>query len=330
MPFKSEYQKKLVVLSSICAALVAIYMLSFVFSSEKSAERSALWTIVSEKLTKTVENIEISGNDDESISLFKENDHWFVSYNEFMLPARLEKIEELLKDISLPAAFPIRSSSGSDSMKFGLGSSAKKIILRTADGSEVLELQIGNLDNAGKNIYVARKGEKEVRLGKDIFSAYLNGARTSWQDMRFFPANIDLKSVQRVIVYQKLSGEDETQKEDWTMVRDGSGWKFEEGGEKADKTKADTFVQSILDSSGEDFLTSLRITDAVFAVEGKVPSRIVLETGDGKSYKITLGPKAANYDGNERLSAAVTDRPFVFTLADWTVNRLWKDKNDLL
>ncbi|MDR2842937.1 MAG: DUF4340 domain-containing protein [Spirochaetaceae bacterium] len=349
MQSKNQFKNKLTALCAVCGVLLLIYILSFVLSAENSQMRSSAWTILSEKSSVLAGKIEIKGN--ESIVLKKNGDAWFVEQQGILYPARQEKISEFLADLSAKGSYALRASSGNAFKNFGLdAASAKRIIINGQDDGILLDLLLGNTDSE-RNIYVARNGENEARLGKDIFSAYLGGSVTTWEDLRFFPnlreQKLSAASIQRVIVYQdkpavfadkdllltydaenteaeaENEGEKLEPKADWTLERSNDGWKFADSS-AADKSKAEIYVQGILDSSGESFSSEIKTDDPAFIKEGKVPGRIILEAGDGSRYTITLGPKSG-----ERRTALVSGVDYVFTLADWTINRLWKYKNEL-
>ncbi|GMO22688.1 MAG: hypothetical protein Ta2B_01770 [Termitinemataceae bacterium] len=336
-----QYKQKLTALCSICAALLIIYILTFVFNKEKSDVRSAQWTILSEKVTSTAEKIEISGKS--NIKLVKDGSKWAVSLDDSIFPAKQDKIKAFFADLAAKGEYSVRSAKGGSLDEFGLGANAESIKIYGANDALLLDLLVGKSGITGKNVFLSKRGEKEVRSGADTLTQYLNGSLSTWEDLRLFahadkdgePA-ITSSAVQRVMVYQRQSDQstDAVLTADWAIVRSDKGWKFEsastgseDGGAASgnvDTTKADTFIQGILDSNADDFVTSLQSSDAVFAVKGKVPGRIILETEDGKDYTVTLGPKV-----NEKYTAVVggtaaNASSYVYALADWTVNRLWR------
>ncbi|GHV20437.1 hypothetical protein FACS189494_04190 [Spirochaetia bacterium] len=326
-----QYKQKLYILSGICSALFIALVLTFVLDPEKSAARSAAWTPFNSKNTEKVEQIELNGN--ETVNLHKVNDKWFVNFEDADYPARKEKIDDLFAGLTKSGAYAVRSKSESSHDKLGLGTdSAERIIFRGANNTVLFDLFVGNMDTSGKEIYVRRAGESEVRSGADIWTPYLNGARTSWYELNFFPnhdkSGLTVENVQRLLVYPPIQEPDEAgnttaKKENFVLARADGGWQIEGvSAIKVDTPKADSYVRFILDSSGDDFISALKVTDPPFNTEGT--GRLVIEFGDGTRKTITLGEKF-----NEKNTAVISGVPYVFSLADWTVNRIWQDYNEL-
>jgi hypothetical protein len=105
------------------------------------------------------------------------------------------------------------------------------------------------------------------------------------------------------------------------LVRDKAGWKFDGSDEKVDTSTVESAVRFMLDATAEDFATGVSADNAAFSASGAGSIRI--ETGAGTAKTITLGPKQG-----ERLTVKVSGSSFVYSLADWTVSRLWRAKAD--
>jgi hypothetical protein len=301
------YKKKLVVLSSTIVGLVIIYVLSFVFSNENRASRSAKWAALAEP--ESAMEINITGGDD--ISLERTNENWFLKYNSKTYPAKKSRVLDLFSALKTKGQYAVRSHSEASYEKFGIGKN--KIVLKKGENT-LLSLYLGNVDATGKEIFLRKEGDNAVRSGKDIFSEFVTGSRQSWYDLHLFPDRdkLDIDKIQRVSIVKK----DGETKSEYSLSRNENGWKLD--GSTADPSAVDSALRFILDSSGEDFADS----SEVLPEEG----RLVLEIGDGSSRSITLMKK----NSDEKYSAVVSDSKYVYILGDWTVSRIWKAKEDYL
>jgi hypothetical protein len=342
MPFR----KKLITLSSLCAVLLIVYILTFVLSPEQRASRGSQWAPLTARGAENISSIEIHGSD--TVFLVKDGDgNWFVQYREEGLPspinfpARKSKIDDLTSALTTKAAWPVRSRSASSYTKFGVDAAAGNRIIAKQDDITLLDLSIGGTDTTGKEIYILSGGEEAVRSGADIFSTFLTGGRASWGDMRLFPDHdqkgLSVDSVQRIRiipppllnVFTGVATENTPPPvpatTPYSIVRDNGIWKFDGGGESSDTIDSsivDSAVRFMLDCAAEDFIPKLNASD--LSMNNNAP-RIIIESGDGTTQTITLGDKV-----DDKQSASVSNSAYVYALSDWAVSRLWRDRNDYL
>jgi hypothetical protein len=246
--------------------------------------------------------------------------------------------------LTTKAPYIVHSNSASNYAKFNVADNAEKSITIKQGDVTLLQLYIGSAETSGNGIYVRKAGESAVRSGKDIFSAYTTGERSSWGDTRLFPNHdalgFSVDSVQMIRVIPPApsgaiplepaeAGESPIKASlPYSIVRDGSAWKFEGAGsaEELNGSTVDEAVRFMLDSGGEDFVTEITAGDASFAASNAGAGRVLLDTGDGKTYSVTLGPKIN--DKYTALSTQTAAGGYVVSLNDWTVSRFWRDKND--
>jgi hypothetical protein len=326
MPFK----KKLITLSSLAGALLIIYVLTFTLSPQTRASRAARWTPLDGKAALTAASIELDGAETEHITLVKDGGAWFVrtwdgeDKSEQKIPARAERVDDLLSALTREDFYPVRSKSASSWEKFGVGESpASKIVVKETGKENPLELYFGNPDASGNEIYLRRAGEDAVRSGADNFSAFVNGGGASWRDTRLFPDHdkqkLTVESVQRLRV---ISGAPE---EAFSIVRAQGGWQFDGGTEALDSAAVTSAIRFILDCSADDFIPEPSPSAPEISGSATSAGTIILETGDGTTRTLTLGPKI---DGKQ--SARVSGSPYTYALADWTVSRLMRGKSEYL
>jgi hypothetical protein len=102
------------------------------------------------------------------------------------------------------------------------------------------------------------------------------------------------------------------------ITRRGSGWSIEGmEDDTVDAQRVDSYLRGILDAEGDNFMPGLSAATAGFN-----DGRIVLELGNGSSLTIAVGILPEN-----QKAATASGSPYVYSLADWTVSRLFREKS---
>jgi hypothetical protein len=293
---------------------------------ERLNSRNAAYTWLESKWADQADNIAISG-EDETIVLVRRNALWYVERDGVEYPAKQGRIGDLLRALSSRAAYPLLSNAAASHERLGLSeTAASRIVVRGGAGTPLLDLLVGSGSATGRDVYLRKSGQNEVRSGQDQFTVYLSPSPTAWYNLRIFPQEgpPTLDMVQRVTVTPPVT---ETEEEagpvsPLIIARSGPRWTVEGLAEDAlDSTRIDPFIRAILDAEGDDFVTTMKAGDPVFN-EGSIH----LELGDGTSRTIRLGPVIqAEEGGTGRRTAVVSGSSFVYTLAEWTVTRLFRD-----
>jgi hypothetical protein len=326
------YKQKLTLLSGIVGLLALIYGATLVFEPERTGRRDAAYSWLDPKQLSQVEGVQIfSAPDSEALTLTRKNKAWYVSHEGNEYPARQLRVEDFLSLLSRRTAYPVRASSAGAYERLGLTEAAAARIVVTGaspparEGGEVvpgpvfLDLLVGQGDLTGQDVYLRRTGQNEVRSGENKFSGYLSGARTSWYNLRLFPESedgkLDAGSVQRLTVYPL--GEAQESVEPQVFFRENNGWNC--SGitvTSLDTGKVDSYIQGILNIEGDDFSSSAKPEDPVFN-----DGRLVLELGDGSIRTVKLG----GLDESSRRLAFVSGSAYVYSLAGWAVDRLFRE-----
>jgi hypothetical protein len=175
-------------------------------------------------------------------------------------------------------------------------------------GIPLLDLLIGFADAPGSEVYLRKAGQNEARSGEDVFSLYTESSKNSWYDLRLFP-NINISTVQRVHV-NPLPGGGAA----YTLTRANNGWQLSDSLSAVDTSKAESWVRAIIDTEGESFI-SAPVTN------GFNDGSITLELGDGTIRELGVG-----VSGDEkRRNGSITNSPFVYSLAEWAINRIFRE-----
>jgi hypothetical protein len=329
------YKQKLTLLSGIVGLLALIYVLTLIFEPERMGRRNAAFSWLDQKLLAQVEGIRIfSAPGAEALELVRKDKVWYVSHEGNDYPARQLRVDDFLTLLSQRAVYPVRASSADAPERLGLAESAAARIVITGapppareaagalTGPVLLDLLAGQGDLTGREIYLRKAGQNEVRSGEDKFSGYISGTRQSWYNLRLFPESedgkLDAGSVQKLTVYPPALADPGTEApEPQVFFRENNGWNCS-GITVAslDNAKVDSYLQSILNIEGDDFASSVKPEDPVFN-EG----RLVLELGDGSIRTLRLG----SADESNRRPAFVSGSAHVYSLAGWAVDRLFRE-----
>ncbi|MDR2634289.1 MAG: DUF4340 domain-containing protein [Treponema sp.] len=322
------YKKKVLVLASLVGALALLYAGTWIFEPERVNSRNAAFQWLDPKRLDEVDQIELSDPSKEPLKLIRKERVWFVSRDDGEYPAKQGRIEDFLRALSTKGSYPVRGRESASHERLGLTEeAASRILLRGgAAAYPLLDLLVGSRDPTGREINVRKQGQAEVRSGNDTLSGYLSGSNTAWYDLRLFPdaesAGLGLDSVQRLTVYPPAPSPEEAPESGagdgpFSLSRSQGTWIIEGATvQELDTQRVESYIRSIVDAEGEDFIPAPEDLQEEDFSQG----RITLELGNGQTLSIRIGPASA---ANQR-GALVSTRPFVYALAEWTVNRLFR------
>jgi hypothetical protein len=320
------FKKKLLILSILTGVLALIYAATLAFDPERVSSRDASYVWLDPKWVDQATQVEIQDKGNEGVTLVRDNGGWFVSFEGKEYPAKQARVEDLFNILSAKAAYPLRASSAASHKKMGLvENEASRIIVRGGPGTtySLLDLLIGEGDASGKEVYLRRSTQDEVRSGENNLASYITGTRSSWYNLRLFPENetapVGTDMVQRIILTPPpAKPEDESpQGPGFTLSRDGDNWLQEGGnGEALDTSKVESYIRAVIEAEGEDFVSTPNVSDPVFT-----EAQITLQIGDNTTRIIRIGPLLES--GNR--SAISSGSDYVYSLAEWTMNRIFRD-----
>jgi hypothetical protein len=324
-----SYKTKIKILSGLVIFLALVYVFTLLLDSGRFGNRGAAYTWLEPEWLEQIDRLEITGSaGEEPVILLRRNENWSVFLGEGEYPARQTRIEDLLRVLSGRFNYPVRGISPASYERLALTEeTASRIVARGGAGAyPLLDLLIGRGDSTGSEVYLRKNNNRnEVRSGEDRLFPYLTGSRTAWYDLRLFPDNsLGTESVQRFTVAvpppRDPPGEDAPEGGPVPLVftrnRDAGGWTLGSGA-VPDKQRVETYIRAILEAEGENFI--LLENQADFLLDA---GRIILELGDGSIRTIRAGYETG---GPARLCAAVSGSPYVYALADWTADRIFRD-----
>jgi hypothetical protein len=318
------FKKRLLVLSILTGVLGLVYAATLVFDPERVNFRDASYVWLEQKWVDQADRLEIYDRGKEGPALVRNSAGWFVSFEGKEYPAKQARVEDLFRILSTRAAYPLRASSAAAHEKLGLDAEgASRIVVwgGSASAYPLLDLLIGDGDASGREVYLRKNTQDEVRSGENKLASYLTGARSSWYNLRLFPENetapVGADMVQRIILTPPVKPEEAEPQAPFTLSRNGANWVLEGGnGGVLDTGKVESYIRAVVEAEGEDFVFSMNSSEPVFS-EGQV----TLQIGDNTTRIIRLGPLLES--GNR--SSVSSGSPYVYSLAEWTMNRIFRD-----
>jgi len=306
------YKNKLVLLVSIIMLLALAYAASYIFSAERGSAVSAQYTWLDRKFAANTDKIVIS-TELQTVELLKKDNLWFVLHNGYLYPARKTRIEDFTGIFTKKSAWPLRSSSASSHDRFGLNTESSRITIY-GDNNILLDLLYGGSDITGREIYLRKFANNEVRSGENGIASYINGPVNNWFNLALIPESREtgIDNVQRLTVYN--DGESQV------FTRNNKEWAVSGiNVENPDSNAIENYIRVVLNTEGDNFSDTVNPGDPVFD-----KSRIIFEFGNGKVVNIRLSaPDETNHS-----FANVSGSEYVYSIPSWVTARIFRTAED--
>jgi len=303
------YKNRLIFLVSVITALVLAYTASYIFSAERGSAMSAQYVWLDRKYAANTDKIVIN-TELQTVELLKKDNSWFVLHNGYLYPARKTRIEDFIGIFTKKSAWPVRSSSASSHDRFRLNGEESTRITIYADNTVLLDLLYGGGDITGREIYLRKFANNEVRSGENSIVSYVNGPVNNWFNLALIPESKEtgIDSVQRLTVYNNGESQVFTRNNrEWTV----SGINVE----NPDFNSIENYIRTVLNTEGDNFADSVNPDDPIFN-----KSRIIFEFGNGKVVTIRLSEP----DETNRSLASVSGSEYVYTVPSWITARIFR------
>ena len=307
------YKNRLKFLLSLIAALLLLYAGSFIFSSEISNTRSASYTWLDEKHSAVIDRIVIK-SETQDIELVKQDQQWFLLYEQELYPARKLRIDDFLGIFTQRNAWPVRSTNSSSHANFGLQAHNASRVIFYGGPSAHLDILAGNYDSSGREVYVRKYTQDEVRSGDNRVRTYISNPVTSWFNLRLFPESenggLRADSVQRLTV--NLEGETQI------FSRNNRTWNITGiEGEDSENESVESYINGILNTEGNDFAGLISNDDSendlLFGFK-----RFEIEFSNGSIITVNF----TEPDESGSCYAYVSGREYIYSIPAWAASRL--------
>jgi hypothetical protein len=315
-----RYEKKVIVLSSVLAALLLIWAAGLLFSPERVAARSESAHLLAGKAAD-VASISIKGSGGAAIELAKSGSAWTLVDGAARLPVQSQRVGSFIDQLASVSRLKVVARSKDSWKGFQLDDAqAKRAIFKDAAGKALADIYAGGYGPTGSELYLRREGSELSYSADSGLASYLGYGRAAWLDLRIL-SSLKESDVQSLGIKSSLLIDGKGKPAlslDYSLRRDGTGWKA--GAAQIDAEAASSLLRSIVALQGEDYIVAPP-PDA-FA---KVDARISLELGTGKAMVLEIGSSA----GDNRFYGRVAGESLVFTLSSFSLRGTLKSLADL-
>lgn len=167
--------------------VIQIFVLIFVnlFSFKTVKDREISKKILKNANPNNIVSFELKDHID-GFKVFKENDSWFVQYENAKLPALKENVENYLKILSdIGEGIVIyKGSDNSTDMIYGLDQKSVLNVTVKLSNKKEYKIEIGNAGSGRASSYLRKNGENRVRLCESSISSLSNKDYKDWTDRK--------------------------------------------------------------------------------------------------------------------------------------------------
>jgi hypothetical protein len=314
-----RYEKKVLVLSSVLAALLLIWGAGLLFSPERVAARSESAHLLAGK-PADVASISLKSPGGTALDFQKSGADWVLVDGAAKLPAQAKRLSSFVDDIAAIARLRVVARSKDSWSGFQLDEAqAKHAILKDASGKTMADLYFGGYGPTGSESYI-RKASSDLSYMADTgIASYFGSDRSSWLDLKVL-GELKAEDIQSLSVKSSIALEKgkPALSLDYSLRREGKLWKS--GAAQIDAEAVSSLLRSVANLRGEDYVAAP--PPESFA---KIDARLGLELGSGSSRVIEVGAPA----GADRFYARVAGGSLVFAVSSYSLKSVLKSLAEL-
>jgi hypothetical protein len=309
-----SFQRKVLLLGSVCVALLVALVLGMVFSPRGVEKREAEALLFPGVKASAVKRVEVT--DATTRIVLEKTAAWSLSVAGAVFPASQERAEAIVRNVvSLNRGTLIsRQPQPSESLGFSPQVS-KHLVFYGSTGELLCDLSVGKQGSVGRGVYLRAGVAPEVWQTGEGLSPYLTTDRTFWADLRVLPSDVAGPAVMRLSISSR-SGNRFT----WTTTRERDAQNRQRwvlagrAGVAIKQEKVDAIVNAVTGLTGADFLTGPRDKSAFLS-----PSAVVVVSlTDNRTFSVLFGPKLA--DG--RYPCMREQGEYVYAVPEWRLKEI--------
>jgi hypothetical protein len=315
-----RYEKKVIVLSSLLAALLLTWGLGIVFSPERVAARSESAKLIAGK-TSDVVSLSLKTQGGAGLEISRSGALWVLADGQAKLPVQASRVDSFLKDLAAISRLRVVARSKDSWAGFELDEAkARRATLKDAAGKVIADLWFGSYGPTGSEIYLRKGGSDLSYTAETGVASYLGADRSSWLDLRVL-GTLKESDVQSISVKSSIVFDAKAKTAlnlDYNLLREGKGWKS--GAAQLDAEAVAALIRSVIGLQGVDFVAAP--PPEAFP---KVQAKIGLELGNGQSKAIEVGAPS----GTDRFFARISGEPLVFLVSTYNLRAALKSLAEL-
>lgn len=321
-----EQKRKIIVLSSLLAALVLLFIFGTVFRTDKRYKNIYEIQLFSRIDRNAIHSIEFR-NAEQSSFLVRDEGAWKIAIDESLYPADTKKVNEFLEKLLELKTQRFVTDNENRYPDFELSPEQRSIVLFTEEGEPFEEILVGKGENSQME-YVKASGSKKVFEVKNIFGFYINQNGPYWSDLQVFPDKLKEKEIVKIDIFADnilLKKESGPLSADFSLYKATAEngnlvWKLEGGENAAIRHAAVTsLINAFTGLRAEKFNTSGKSSS------GKRIAAAEVTTGDNSVYRLVV---KSRLDDTSFLCTRASEE-FYYSVKNWNLERIFKTVEDL-
>jgi len=322
-----SFRGKVILLGSLCAALLVTFLLGQVFSPERKAGGGA--ALFPGLKTEAVRKVSVKAGSAE-ILLVREKD-WLLQESGRSFPASAKRVDSMLKEISTLKRGNVITSRQDAWAGLGLqGADAKILTLYGGKGEKLAELTIGKTGVGGGGSYIRLGDEKQVYQTGSSLASSMETERRFWSDLRLLPDGLKPENVTRISFRGRMAFEEgkKARSLDYSLLKaaDAKGkmhWTFEgQKDEAIDEAKVEQILSNMIGAEGNDFADASENTRKAMA---EAKAEVTFSLGDNREYTLVVGSKA---EGSQYY-ASLKGGELAYLVPEWRLERILVERDSL-
>jgi hypothetical protein len=323
------FNKKVILLGSIAAALLAVFILGEIFSAERLNAAATEALLVPGFKQSEARRIELS--DSRGKTLLSREGEWALEADGAFFPASKTHVSDLLQELSRLTRGTLVTRSEEAASSLGLrGADTVRLTVTGGTGETLCQLTAGKTGATGKGRYLRVGNGREVYETGDSLSPYITTDKRFWENLKIFPDGLKSDDIIRISVRSRLalSGTKGVRVLDYTLVkgqdqRGRPAWSFGgQAGSTADDAKVQSLVRSVLSLEGNDFDSSV---GAATKLSSGPRATIILSTSDNRELTLFIGERVSG----DQYPSALADGKYVYLAPEWRVEQALASRESL-
>lgn len=184
------------ILAAIFLVLLCITVRAYFFAPSRGAGPAVRTSLVKPSEKYGISSIVIMSWE-RSVELVRRDGDWFIRQGRIFYPASARKVGAFLDELTKErSVMPIAKTGGAD---FGIGNpGVASVRLRKDDGTIVADIDFGDVNAAGTDIYFRTGRDIAVLQTADAFTPSLDARTASWAELSPYSALTRQAAIQRV------------------------------------------------------------------------------------------------------------------------------------
>ncbi len=324
------FKTKTVVLGSLAAALLALFVLGEVFSPARLQRTASESRLLPSFAQEAARRVELTGAGKKTV-MAAGNAGWAVAESGAQYPAAKSKIDFLLQELSsLKRGMLVTRNAGSAS-ELGFGSEEGVDLTVFGTGDAVLcRLSAGKTDSGGRGRYIRIGDSPEIYATGESLSPYLSADPGFWKNRKVFGDDVKAADISAVKLKGSLtlSGGKEKRSLDYGLARsvDIEGvetWSVAgQAGAAVDPQKVKNALEALTAFEGND----ISLAGAGVKVSPASSCTVTIALADSRTFTLLISDRQ---EGDQYV-CRLSNGQYSYTVPEWRISQALVTRESLI